>query len=171
MEKLREFLESLAGKITCGVLILLAVLALFFAIRNASGPSAAAAISADRVFICSETLKSFKHELKRGESIPVRSPYSGKDTGYPAELCYWTKEGRVKKEPDAVLLKSYLGESGPTFCPSCGRLVVGHNPRPHEGSTPPPTQEEYAAKHHAAAPQPQVTDRGDRGDHDERDEE
>jgi hypothetical protein len=171
MEALRRFLESPAGKAAGAGVILVAAVALFVAIRSTAGPSAAAAVSADRTFICSETLKSFKHELKRGESVPVHSPYSGKDTGYPAELCYWTKDGKVKQDPDAVLLKSYLGETGPTFCPKCGRLVVGHNPRPHDESSPPPTREEYAARHGAPAVTPATAtpaDGADRGERDER---
>jgi hypothetical protein len=81
--------------------------------------------------------------LKVGDQIPVKSPHSGKSTGYPAELCYWTKDGVIKSEPTAVLLRSHLGERSPTFCPDCGRLVVGHNPRPSQGDKPPPTQAEY----------------------------
>jgi hypothetical protein len=100
----------------------------------------------ERTFICAQTGKSFEHTLKLGEAIPVKSPYSGQNTGYPAELCYWTKDGRIKKEPTAVLLKTLVGERGPTFCPECGRLVVGHNPRPKAGDAPPPTEAEYQSK-------------------------
>ena len=53
----------------------------------------------------------------------------------------------MKKKPDAVLLRALLGERGPTFCPVCKRLVVMHNPRPKDGSTPPQTEAEYAASH------------------------
>src|SRR5947207_2814894 len=55
-------------------------------------------------FVCSETGKAFNYELKEGDSIPVRSPFSGKNTGYPAELCYWTKDGTMKETPTPVLL-------------------------------------------------------------------
>jgi hypothetical protein len=93
--------------------------------------------------VCAQTGKAFTVELKDGLSIPVRSPYSGQQTGYPAELCYWTKDGKPKDEPTAVLLNSWVGKRGPTFCPDCGRLVVGRNPEPAPDRKPPPTREEY----------------------------
>jgi len=100
----------------------------------------------DRVFIDAETNKPFTYQVKINETIPVSSPFSGKKTGYPAEMCYWTADGKIKETPTPVLLNETVGKEGPTFCPDCGRLVVGHNPRPAEGSTPPPTKEEYAAQ-------------------------
>jgi hypothetical protein len=96
----------------------------------------------ERVFIDSATMKPFNHELKAGESIPVKAP-SGGNTGYQAELCYWTKDGKVKDEPTAVLLNEAVSKPGPTFCPDCGRLVVPHNPHASADATPPPTQSEY----------------------------
>ncbi len=143
MESVREFLESKQGKAVAGGVLALAVLALFFSIRSYLGDSEAAALSGERTFICSQTGKPFDHTLTLGEMIPVTSPHSGATTGYPAELCYWTREGTTKKKPTAVLVRSALGEQGPTFCPDCGRLVVGHNPAPRDGDSPPPTQAEY----------------------------
>jgi hypothetical protein len=43
-----------------------------------------------------------------------------------------------------VLINQWKNSTEPTFCPDCGRLVVGHNPPAVAGSTPPPTKEEYA---------------------------
>ena len=103
----------------------------------------AAAASRERLFICGETGEPFAHEVEHGESIPVRSPHSGKDTGFPAERCYWTADGTIKDEPTAVLLNEYAGTSGATFCRDCNRLVVGHNPRPEPGDAAPPTRDRY----------------------------
>jgi len=142
---LREFLNSPKGRTLsiAGGLVMVA-LAIFLLRRNV-GPSEAEAISRDRMFIDAKTGKPFAHEIAMGETIPVTAP-SGDKSGYPAELCYWTKDGGTKADPTPVLLKSYIGQSGPTFCPDCGRLVVGHNPMPQPGSKPPPTEAEYKAR-------------------------
>ena len=97
-------------------------------------------------YICTETGKVFRHRNALGETLPIYSSYSGKNTGMPAEACYWTADGHPREEPTWVLLNEELGKTGPTFCPDCGRLVVGHNPRPGPGVRPPPTSAEYAAK-------------------------
>jgi hypothetical protein len=81
-----------------------------------------------------------------GQSIPIKAP-SGNNSGYPAELCYWTKDGQAKTDPTPVLLNVLVGKPGPTFCPDCGRLVVGHNPRPGAGVKAPMTQEEWKKRH------------------------
>jgi hypothetical protein len=143
MENIREFLRSPAGRITGMVLILVGVGALFLSLRGFFGRSEAASIASERTYICAETGKPFNHKLVRGERIPVESPHSGKPTGYPAELCYWTADGHIASKPTAVLLNKYAGIEGPTFCKVCGRLVVPHNPMAREGMTPPPTQAEY----------------------------
>ena len=138
-DKLQQFLRSRAGAISA--LVLLAAVATFAAIRlaGALGTSQAGALSRDRLFVCSETGKSFRHQIEAGDTIPVRSPYSGENTGFEAEKCYWTVDGQIKQEPTAVLLNEYVGKPGPTVCPDCGRLVVRWNPRPRPEQTPPPT--------------------------------
>ena len=88
----------------------------------------------NRVYVCSETLKTFAHQLEPGEVEPILSPYSGKNTGYMAELCYWTKSGKRKKTPTYILLNEHLGRTEKTICPDCGREVVGHNPPPPENT-------------------------------------
>lgn len=142
---MREWLESTGGKIAAAVLLVAAAVAAFLAIRNTFGPSSEVARANDRIFVDADTGKQFRHELKLGESIPVRAP-SGKETGYPAELCYWTRDGKVKPDPTGVLLNSWIGKPGPTFCPDCGRLVVGHNPMASPDRKPPPTKEEYKGR-------------------------
>ena len=132
--------------VAVGVLILVG-----YELRNLFWTSPEVAAANTRVFICSETLKSFKVNLAdiSGASLPIHSPHSNKDTGFPAELCYWTADGQIKKEPTAVLLNSLIDQPEPTFCPDCGRLVVGHNPLPRP-DRPPPTREEWEQQHRPA---------------------
>jgi len=137
----REFLNSKAGKITGSVLALLALAMFIYLLKSYFGPDEAARLSADRMFIDATTGKPFEHTIKPGDVIPVKAP-SGGNTGYQAELCYWTADGKIKAEPTPVLVNARTGKPGPSFCPDCGRLVVVHNPPPVEGH-PPPTKAEY----------------------------
>ena len=140
---MRDLLNSKAGRTVATLVGILGIGVIVWTVKANFGASDGAASSRDRVFICAETLKPFNHELREGESVPVYSPHSGKQTGYPAELCLWTKEGKVKDKPTPVLLNEWAGKKGPTFCPDCGRLVVAHNPPPQAGSKPPPLKEQY----------------------------
>ena len=97
------------------------------------------------MYVDSETGKAFPHKNAIGEDLPIYSPVSGKNTGYPGEACYWTADGATKTKPTWVILNDYLDKPGPTFCPDCGRLVVSHNPEPSPESQPPPTQEQWRA--------------------------
>ncbi len=142
---LREFLRTSSGK-TVGIFVVVLALGLaayetwsFFA------PDPIIAMASSPLFIDSETGKTFHVKLKEGMSFPVKSPYTGRLTGYKAELCYWTKDGKPKTEPDAVLMNDEIGKPGPTFCPVCGRLVVHRNPKASDDRTPPPTEAEYKA--------------------------
>jgi hypothetical protein len=141
MSELRQFLDSTLGKAVSVGLCVLALLIVGVVLYRTFVNSDVAAAN-ERYFIDAKTGKAFQHTLKIGESFPIRAP-SGNESGYPAELCYWTADGKIKDKPTVVLLKSWLGEAGPTFCPDCKRLVVGHNPRPGPGARPPPTQDEY----------------------------
>jgi len=139
-------LKSRTGQVAAVLLVLIACTAAFFSIKSLFGSPAVNA-ERDRIFICSQTGKSFTHELQIGETIPVYSPYSGANTGYPAELCYWTADGQPKDDPTPVLLNQWIHKPGPTFCPDCGRLVVPNNPSPLPGMKPPPTKAEWQASH------------------------
>jgi hypothetical protein len=99
--------------------------------------------NATRWFVDAETKQPFRQKLEMGMQVPVKSPFTKKAVGYPAELCYWTKDGKPRKDPTPVLLNADIGVDGPTFCPDCGRLVVGHNPAPEPAGKAPPTQAEY----------------------------
>ena len=141
--KIQAWLRSDSGKIAGIAGALVCVVLGIWVIHNAVGPSYAERIGNERVYICSETLKTFNHDVVPGEKLPVYSPPSGKNTGYPTEQCWWTADGKVADEPTYVLLNQYIGKPEPTFCPVCHRLVRMHNPGPREGGSPPPTQDEY----------------------------
>ena len=138
----REWLDTPGGKIAAAVLVVAAAVAVIFAVRKAFGPPPEIAAANERVFIDAATGQAFEYTLKAGDVIPVRAP-SGQETGYPAEKCYWTRDGQIKPEPTPVLLNQTRGKPGPTFCPDCGRLVVPHNPMPTPEDKPPPTEAEY----------------------------
>ena len=111
------------------------VVALGVAWYMTRGPSPARAAS-ERIFICSETGKTFEHTIKEGEEEPVISPYTGRATGYEPEACYWTKgeDGKYKAKltPTYVLLKARVDpkKKEKTYCPDCGHEVKAHNPLP-----------------------------------------
>jgi hypothetical protein len=71
---------------------------------------------------------AFAHTLKPFDDTPVTGP-TGKPA-FRAELCYWTRDGKVKETPTPVLLNKYRNLPEPTYCPDCGRLVVLLNPPP-----------------------------------------
>ena len=144
IERIRQFLRTGAGRVAAmSGAALMVVVAAWSIWSTVSESNEAANLMTNRVYVCAETGKSFVHEIERRETLPVHSPHSGKKTGYPAELCYWTADGKAKKEPSAVLLNMTVGKSGQTFCPDCDRLVVPYNPYPVPGGKPPPTQQEY----------------------------
>ena len=138
----RDFLRGRAGKIVGVAGAVVALIAAVVVARDSFGPPAETRNSNDRVFICAETGKTFNYTIKRGDMFPIKSPYSGKNTGYEAEKCFWTADGKIKKEPTYVLLNEFVKKPGPTFCPDCHRQVVRFNPPPLEGSEPPPKESE-----------------------------
>jgi hypothetical protein len=141
----REFLRGPVGRGCAVGFLILAVCVVGWSIwSNIKSPQFVTDANSP-LFMDSETGQTFHVTLKVGMEIPVNSPYTGRATGYKAELCYWTKDGKPKDEPTAVILNSAMGKPEPTFCPDCGRLVVGRNPPPGPGITPPPTKAEYMA--------------------------
>ena len=144
MAGLREFFESSKGKLIALIAGVVLLVVLFFVIWSNLG-SEATEIARDRMYIDATTGKAFEHTLKASDVMPIKAP-SGQNSGYPAELCYWTADGKIKDKPTPVLLNSYVGKPGPTFCPDCGRVVVMHNPAPLTGTKPPPTKAEWDAR-------------------------
>jgi hypothetical protein len=145
MQYFQHLLTSTAGKVIAVVASLLLVATAVAQIVSYFGGGTPGDVFYT-MYICTETGKPFRHRNEMGEMHPIESPYSGRRTGVPAEACYWTADGGTKKEPTWVLLNELAGKSGPTFCPDCGRLVVGHNSAPGPGVRPPPTQTEYASR-------------------------
>jgi len=143
MAGLREFFDSSTGKIAATVFGLLALIIAGVAMWRSFGTSEPGVLSTDRVYIDTETGKTFNYTIKAGDLSVVKSPYSGKNTGVEAERCYWTKDGKPKKDPTYVLVNQKIGKPGPTFCPDCGRLVVPLNPPATTTGPPPLTKEEY----------------------------
>ncbi len=143
IENIREFCKTPAGGVVVAVVVLIG---LYFAYESVHEllTSEAGEASQNRMFMDAATGKSFSHSIHPSDRVPIKAP-SGENTGYPAELCYWTKDGTIKKDPTYVLLNQYKSppEKGPTFCPDCGRLVRPKNPPPYPGMTPPPTKAEY----------------------------
>jgi hypothetical protein len=144
---LREFLHGSSGRAVAIGLLILGLAAVGWSIWTNVRTDPDIAEANSPLFVDSETGQTFHVQLKVGMEIPVESPYTGRNTGYRAELCYWTKDGNTKTDPTAVVLNSDLGKPEPTFCPDCGRLVVGHNPAPGPGMRPPPTKAEWLASH------------------------
>ena len=146
VEKIKAWLETPAGKKVAVVLAVLAGLLMIWTLKNQFGASEVSKLTTDRVFIDADNGKPFNYTVKIGEDEPVVSPFTGKNSGYEAEKCYWTKEGKSKDEPTYVLLNARIKKPGPTYCPDCGRLVVAHNPGPEVGMSPPPTASESKGK-------------------------
>jgi hypothetical protein len=147
MRRIEDSENQTVRKVLIGATIVLGVLLIVMSFKWSFGPSAAARAANEKMFVCSKTGKSFSVTLTLGMKVPVHSPYSGEDTGYPAEQCWWTTDGQIKRSPDYVLVGSEIGKPGPTFCPVCGRLVVPRNPHPLPGDQPPPTEAEYRASY------------------------
>ena len=145
LQRFRNWLSTGAGKVVV-VLILIPVVggAIYSLYSFSRGTVPDFADS--RMYICTETGKTFRHRNQAGETLPIYSPFSGKSTAVPAEPCYWTRDGGTKTDPTWVLVNEFIHKPGPTFCPDCGRLVIGHNPRPAPGVRPPPTEEEWSVR-------------------------
>jgi len=127
-----SFFEKHGTKLKYTVITLgfLAVVWIMFATIAGSGANPGVA-SRHRTMIDSVTLEVFKDfGIREGDTIPYKNPKTGEHTLFPAERCYWTKDGKAKVEPTYVLLNEDAGKPGPTICPDCGRRVVPHNPMP-----------------------------------------
>ena len=141
-----RFLQSSLGKAITVCAALGVVALVVYLIVVFSGSSDSARTLNKRWLVCTKTLKPYQVDLATIKEFPAPSPFSGENTGQPAELCYWTSDGQPKKDPTPVLLNKYRDLPEPTFCPDCGRLVVERNPGADPGAKPPMTREEYEAR-------------------------
>jgi hypothetical protein len=138
-------LKGSAGPVIAFAIVIAAAVGLYFSVFKGDAQSELVDLNRYRWYV-DEDGKAFVHELKIGESSVVTSPTGKK--AFTAELCYWTKDGKVKEEPTPVLLNEYVNKPGPTYCPDCDRLVVGRNPSPQGDPTvkTPPTRAENEAR-------------------------
>ncbi len=122
-------------KIMLGAAVVLLIVAGIFVLRSL-GPDRGVASSETRDFMCAECGKPFAYTLKIGDMEPFKCPSCGAMAGYRAEKCYWTQgedgEWKAKLEPTYVILKKRMDRTctEKTYCPDCGREVIGHNPPP-----------------------------------------
>jgi len=120
----------LSGGLGIFVVVLLLGTAAYLTVKTLTTAETPTPEPVEAVFMCVEANKTFKYAMKEGEHWPVLSPYSKKQTGYPTEPCYWTRDGKRKEKPTYVVLNEHIGKPGDTICPDCGRIVIGHNPPP-----------------------------------------
>jgi hypothetical protein len=147
LNRIRHYVNTPQGqKVSAAVGILVVLLGGYAVYRQGFVGNAAEQAANVRWFVDATTGKPFRVSMSDKLEIPAKAP-SGGMTGYPAEECYWTADGKVKSTPTYVLVRNvWLGDAEPTFCPDCGRLVVGHNPHARAGATPPPTKEEFESR-------------------------
>lgn len=113
------------------IAIVMFVIAGFIVYNTFTGGTDPATLSRTRVMIDRDTGEVFeKYIIADGMTSPYPHPSSKKLSLFPAEKCYWTKDGKATTKPTYVLLREYKGEQGETICPDCGRRVVAHNPSP-----------------------------------------
>lgn len=126
------WIKANPGRAVVGAVAVLGiVLGAFFAYRASTGRNTLRDSSNRRTMIDSVTGEVYEeYPLPTGATFPYINPKTKDRTLYPAEACYWNKDGTAKLEPTWVLLNTYAGKPGPTVCPDCGRVVVGHNPTP-----------------------------------------
>lgn len=123
---LKKFMTGPSGVAVAGLSIVVAGIMIW----RSLGGGGTTVDTSKRNYIDAATGKTFSYQLKPGESYPVVPPGGAEATGWPAEKCFWTPDGKAKAEPTLVLLNSYIGKEGPTICPDCGREVRPHNPLP-----------------------------------------
>jgi hypothetical protein len=143
---IKDFLQQSGGKAVGVGFALLAIGVMGWMLLV---PDAASSLADDtnyRIFIDADG-NTFRHRLVPGEAAIAKGP-TGKDA-VPAELCYWTKDGKPKPTPTPVMLNSLKGKPEPTFCPDCDRLVRPLNPPADMGGVAmpvPPTRQEWESR-------------------------
>jgi DNA-directed RNA polymerase subunit RPC12/RpoP len=128
--------DLLVQRIKLGIAVLLLVIAGGLTWYRLTSMSPAEDAAFNRMMMCNECKKTFKHTTVEGESEPIECDECGKVAAYTPELCFWTKADdgswKAKRVPTFVILPNRIDPNAAdvTECPDCGREVVGHNPRP-----------------------------------------
>ncbi len=133
VERFRHFFATGYGKIV--VIVCVGLLLVWVARSVMFELSPSSPLSGSAIFIDAKTGKPFDFNPSY-EAIPVLAP-SGERTGYPASMCWWTKDGKKRDEPYPVLMNRYAGKSGATYCPECDRLVEENAVEPLAGDSAP----------------------------------
>lgn len=114
-----------------GAVVALVAAAAVVALTVDFGAQSPGESSRRRTMIDSQTGELFEEFYVRdGTRPPWKNPSTGTETLYPADACYWNRDGTAKLTPTWVFVKERAGIDEDTFCPDCGRLVVPHNPMP-----------------------------------------
>jgi hypothetical protein len=125
VDKKKLFLSAGAVVLSLGVLTFVVLRATAFA------PTTANEVSRYRAVIDSETGETIeKFGIQEGVGYPWKNPKTDKNTLFPAEFCFWTKDGKATLKPTFVLLNELVNKPGDTICPDCGRKVFARNPMP-----------------------------------------
>lgn len=114
-----------------GAIIAVSICVYMVASNTVFAPMSPGEMSRIRPAIDGESGELFvEYKVKDGSTLPWKNPRTGKNTLWPAERCFWNRDGTAKLDPTYVLLNELVGKPGPTVCPDCGHTVVGHNPMP-----------------------------------------
>ncbi|MFT3685471.1 MAG: hypothetical protein QM783_11170 [Phycisphaerales bacterium] len=123
--------------IVAGVAAVVGIALMCFLALSSFLKADAGSVSATRVVIDAETGELFEsYKVIQGDAFPYVNTKTGKRSLYPAEPCFWTKDGKAKLEPTYVLLNAHKYPEGdkrhnePTLCPDCGHVVTPHNKMP-----------------------------------------
>ncbi|MBY0307389.1 MAG: hypothetical protein K2Q09_01475 [Phycisphaerales bacterium] len=117
--------------VVVGACVLSLLLLAFVISRALFGGESAASVAERGVFVDSQTGEVFEgFAIPAVGHFPYKNPKTGTETLYPAEACFWAKDGTIKAKPTYVLLNELVGKPGQTMCPDCGRPVKRRNPYP-----------------------------------------
>src|SRR4051794_29559264 len=98
------FFQTKIGRVVSFVIVCLALAVLaYFVIPLVARSGSEATTANERIYADAsfDPPPPFKIKLHPGMQTPFLPPLPQKQTGSPAELCYWTKDGKPKTEPTA----------------------------------------------------------------------
>lgn len=96
---------------------ILLVVAAILILTNLPGRSEAGEASRLRTLIDSKTSEVFEDfRIDEDQQPPYANPKTGNRTLYPAEACYWAKDGGAKLTPTYVFLREWIEPDAETMC-------------------------------------------------------